>query len=969
MATDAQLTLAIIARDKATADLKKVESQLARLQKRHTSFASTAAKSLAVGAVVAYGAASVKAFADAEKSQARLELAYKKFPALAGTSIDSLRALNSEMQAKVGVDDDALASAQAVLAQFRLTGSQIRELTPLLVDYATVTGQDVTTAAGSLGKAFMGNAKALKAIGINFKATGDTARDFETVMAALEEKVGGAGEAFGGTTAGQLARLDAQFGDLQETVGEALVPALQGLVSVATPLAKAAGAIPAPVRSAAIAATALGVAALVAGPRVLSMRNSIIQAQVAAGKAPAAMGKYAGALKAVGVGAATAAVALPVIGSIVDKIGDSMFGTTTQAVDLKDSLSKIATTGKVEGLGQFGDGLKDIGSEIEHLANPGLSQRVEDFFGTLAGNGGGEGRNRVLEQVQQIDQALTEMVSSGNATGAAKALAALEQSAQDAGAPAGALTELLTGYSAASKEAARDTTDFGDATKGSAEKVLTLKDRISGLKDALSLLGGATRTNEGATIALQAAMDAAAAAVKENGKGLDVTSEKGRANRQVLMDLASTALESAGAWATNGKSVAYVSERTVEARASFIKTAMAMGLSEVAAGKLADSYGLIPKEVATRAIARGFGDAKEKAEELKRKLDAINKNILIQIHTRYDGAQVPSQAAPRPGGWDGDPSTPWPRASGGPVFGPGTATSDSIPAMLSNGEYVINARSAKRIGYGNLDRLNRYADGGKVSKKRSAAREALADLLQQRRDAVGSITSSLLGAVGLGAAFDPGKYRDLLDALKTAGDAVIAAQEKVNEARAAKVNASGPTEMAAALKAEAEASRELAAAKTAESAARKQAENAKPTAKNVRKGLHSLAERMRKFASVLKALKRKGLREDLLAQLVEMGPMEGLDEARALNAGSAKDIVGINADQASIVKTARAIGRFGAHAQYDPLIRAQRNVINGSGSAEPVFVSKTVVQVDGKTIVEAAQRYKRANGNKPVGLG
>jgi hypothetical protein len=201
VATDAQLTLAIIARDKATADLKKVESQLARLQKRHTSFASTAAKSLAVGAVVAYGAASVKAFADAEKSQARLELAYKKFPALAGTSIDSLRALNSEMQAKVGVDDDALAAAQATLAQFKLTGEQIRQLTPLLVDYATVTGQDVTTAAGSLGKAFMGNAKALKAIGINFKATGDTARDFDTVMAALEQKVGGAGEAFGKTTA------------------------------------------------------------------------------------------------------------------------------------------------------------------------------------------------------------------------------------------------------------------------------------------------------------------------------------------------------------------------------------------------------------------------------------------------------------------------------------------------------------------------------------------------------------------------------------------------------------------------------------------------------------------------------------------------------------------------------------------------------------------------------------------------
>jgi len=53
---------------------------------------------------------------------------------------------------------------------------------------------------------------------------------------------------------------------------------------------------------------------------------------------------------------------------------------------------------------------------------------------------------------------------------------------------------------------------------------------------------------------------------------------------------------------------------------------------------------------------------------------------------------------------------------GGPVSGPGTGTSDSIPAMLSNGEYVINAASAANIGYDNLDRLNRMKDGGAVGK-------------------------------------------------------------------------------------------------------------------------------------------------------------------------------------------------------------------------------------------------------------
>lgn len=45
-------------------------------------------------------------------------------------------------------------------------------------------------------------------------------------------------------------------------------------------------------------------------------------------------------------------------------------------------------------------------------------------------------------------------------------------------------------------------------------------------------------------------------------------------------------------------------------------------------------------------------------------------------------------------------------ATGGYVSGPGTSTSDSIPAMLSNGEYVLNASSVDAIGVDNLNRIN-----------------------------------------------------------------------------------------------------------------------------------------------------------------------------------------------------------------------------------------------------------------------
>lgn len=54
---------------------------------------------------------------------------------------------------------------------------------------------------------------------------------------------------------------------------------------------------------------------------------------------------------------------------------------------------------------------------------------------------------------------------------------------------------------------------------------------------------------------------------------------------------------------------------------------------------------------------------------------------------------------------------------GGPVFGPGTPTSDSVPTWLSTGEYVIKAASVRKYGHAMFDRLNagRYADGGAVS--------------------------------------------------------------------------------------------------------------------------------------------------------------------------------------------------------------------------------------------------------------
>lgn len=59
------------------------------------------------------------------------------------------------------------------------------------------------------------------------------------------------------------------------------------------------------------------------------------------------------------------------------------------------------------------------------------------------------------------------------------------------------------------------------------------------------------------------------------------------------------------------------------------------------------------------------------------------------------------------------------KATGGYITGSGTGTSDSIPAMLSNGEYVLRSSAVDRIGIGTLNAMNagavpQFSEGGSV---------------------------------------------------------------------------------------------------------------------------------------------------------------------------------------------------------------------------------------------------------------
>lgn len=211
-----------------------------------------------------------------------------------------------------------------------------------------------------------------------------------------------------------------------------------------------------------------------------------------------------------------------------------------------------------------------------------------------------------------------------------------------------------------------------------------------------------------------------------------------------LQAYAQQARDAAAAQDQGSMSADQAAQAQANARSQFISTARQMGLNQQQAERLADAYGLIPGHVETDVSAPGAASAIGAAIDMRNAVNAIpgshqttigtsadlsgvyaaqaainslpsSKTVLIQTIHRSDGG---------PSGGGGGGNT---LARGGPVWGAGTATSDSIPAWLSNGEFVMRAAAVRHYGLDFMLALNamrgtpRFAGGGPVRVSASAA--------------------------------------------------------------------------------------------------------------------------------------------------------------------------------------------------------------------------------------------------------
>lgn len=125
----------------------------------------------------------------------------------------------------------------------------------------------------------------------------------------------------------------------------------------------------------------------------------------------------------------------------------------------------------------------------------------------------------------------------------------------------------------------------------------------------------------------------------------------------------------------------------------------------------------------TKSVSTGFADM---SQAIVRALEeAMIKMLIVQPLMRTLSGGLGFADGGLVGG-----AAPVAKADGGYISGPGTATSDSIPARLSNGEFVVRASAVAKhravLEAINSDRIPRFADGGLVGNAGSGAAPMIA---------------------------------------------------------------------------------------------------------------------------------------------------------------------------------------------------------------------------------------------------
>ena len=143
----------------------------------------------------------------------------------------------TSMSMAKAVADDELRPAMANLV--RSTGSVevAQGLMSTALDIAAATGKDLETVTLALGKAANGQTAALTKLDPSLKGVIDSSSSLEEITDALSVSFGGAADVAAQSYEGRMKSLSIAMSETKESIGAALLPALEQLLQVLQPLA------------------------------------------------------------------------------------------------------------------------------------------------------------------------------------------------------------------------------------------------------------------------------------------------------------------------------------------------------------------------------------------------------------------------------------------------------------------------------------------------------------------------------------------------------------------------------------------------------------------------------------------------------------------------------------------------------------------------------------------------------------
>jgi hypothetical protein len=213
----------ISARDAASGNINKVNKSLKALQ------FGFAAAGVAAAALAKFAFDAVKAAAEDEMSNARLNAALKARGFLTDDLAKKVKQQTAAMAA-LGITDDQVRAGIEVGSRFFADQTTVLQANTVAADVAAVTGQSLADVITTIGKGAQGQLKGLRALGVQVNK-GATAQD---ILTAISAKYSGIASEIANTTGGKYLAAQVAINEKMEEFGYRLLPAVNAALDFMT---------------------------------------------------------------------------------------------------------------------------------------------------------------------------------------------------------------------------------------------------------------------------------------------------------------------------------------------------------------------------------------------------------------------------------------------------------------------------------------------------------------------------------------------------------------------------------------------------------------------------------------------------------------------------------------------------------------------------------------------------------------